>query len=159
MIQPSPLQLAQTAYRAYGEYTGGLTYNGRRMPAWRDLGPTVQGAWIAAAGAVEQDLHSTTVREEITVTLPSVPPMQTGTVPPTQTLHPWRATVRTVAAGIVALLPVLPSAVAAAGPQVLGWAGGLLAVTGAVTRVLAVPAVDRWLTEYVPFLGARPRQP
>lgn len=85
--------------------------------------------------------------------------LPTPTPTPTQTRHPWRATVRTVTAGIVALLPVLPVAVAAAGPQVLGWAGGILAVAGGVTRVLAVPAVNQWVTEYLPWLAPTPRQP
>lgn len=43
---------ARAAYAAYGAATGGLTHDGRPMPAWEQLGGTIQGAWAAAAGAV-----------------------------------------------------------------------------------------------------------
>ncbi|MFE9906402.1 hypothetical protein [Streptomyces achromogenes] len=52
MPQHSPSDLGQVAYLAYSEATSGLTHDGRPMPAWDDLGDTVQGAWIAAAAAV-----------------------------------------------------------------------------------------------------------
>lgn len=42
----------ETAYRAYAEETGGKTYDGREMPAWADLGESVQQAWVAAAHAI-----------------------------------------------------------------------------------------------------------
>lgn len=42
----------QRAYEGYADSTGGETYDGRDMPAWRDLGERVQTAWIAAAEAV-----------------------------------------------------------------------------------------------------------
>ncbi|MGY4960365.1 hypothetical protein [Streptomyces sp. 900105245] len=57
MAQHSPSDLGTTAYLAYSEATGGITHDGRPMPAWEDLGETVQGAWIAAAVAVAE--HST----------------------------------------------------------------------------------------------------
>lgn len=44
--------LAKTAYRAYGGATGGKNYRGHPMPAWDDLGPTIQTAWEVAAEAV-----------------------------------------------------------------------------------------------------------
>lgn len=44
-------ELAQVAYAAYGEATGGKNYQGEPMPAWADLGDTIQGAWRAAAQA------------------------------------------------------------------------------------------------------------
>ncbi|WP_326646043.1 hypothetical protein OG884_15440 [Streptosporangium sp. NBC_01755] len=52
MSRPSPLELAQTAYAAYGESTGGKNFRGEPMPAWEDLGQPIQHAWVAAAGAV-----------------------------------------------------------------------------------------------------------
>ncbi|MCZ0207892.1 hypothetical protein OZK63_20995 [Streptomyces sp. UMAF16] len=52
MPQNSLSDLGQAAYLAYSEATDGLTHDGRPMPAWDDLGDTVQGAWIAAAAAV-----------------------------------------------------------------------------------------------------------
>lgn len=48
--------LAQAAYRAYGDTTGGLNYQGLPMPTWDDLGPAIQAAWVAAAGRVEKIL-------------------------------------------------------------------------------------------------------
>lgn len=39
----------QIAYEAYGESTGGLTYDGREMPKWEDLTPKIQRAWQTAA--------------------------------------------------------------------------------------------------------------
>lgn len=77
---------------------------------------------------------------------------------PTQVQHPWRATVRTVAAATVALLPVLPEAVKVAGLNTIPWVVSVVAVAGGVTRVLAIPAVHDWLTDYVPWLAPEPRQ-
>lgn len=51
-----PEVLARTAYAAYGEATGGKTHDGRNMPAWDDLGDTIQGAW-AAAGRRRRRTH------------------------------------------------------------------------------------------------------
>ena len=42
----------ETAYAGYAERTGGKTYDGRDMPAWGELGDTIQAAWEAAAWAV-----------------------------------------------------------------------------------------------------------
>lgn len=49
---PTVLDLARLAYEAYGESTGGKTFDGRQMPDWDDLGEKIQTAWVAAAGAV-----------------------------------------------------------------------------------------------------------
>lgn len=49
---PDSARLAQTAYAAYGETTGGLNHRGEPMPSWTDLGEDIQQAWIAAARAV-----------------------------------------------------------------------------------------------------------
>jgi hypothetical protein len=46
---PLPPDLGQKVYAAYGEYTGGLTHDGRTMPAWEDLGEQIQMAWNVAA--------------------------------------------------------------------------------------------------------------
>lgn len=135
----TPTQLGQQAYAAYGRSTQGLTYDGRPMPAWDALGATVQAAWIAAGRAVATTAPDTTQ--------------------PTQTVHPWRATVRTVSAGALGLLVILPSVLPELGVEALPWAAGLLAVAGGVTRVLAIPAVDVWVTEHLPWLGAARRQP
>jgi len=123
---------AEVAYEAYSRSTRGLTHDGRPMPAWGDLGPAIQSAWQAAAVA------------------------NTGSA--TQTRHPWRAVTRTVVAAIIALVPVLIGTITElglSGPVVVT----ALAVLGGVTRVLAMPVVNRWLEDYVPWLAAEPRQP
>lgn len=76
----------------------------------------------------------------------------------TQVRAPWKATIRTLLAVIpaVALLvePVL-EAVANGDPDALGgWAVGAVGVAGAITRVLALPGVEAFLRQYVPFLAA-----
>lgn len=50
--------LARIAYRAYGEATGNRNYQGQPMPAWEDLGETIQQAWIAAAEQVRREVES-----------------------------------------------------------------------------------------------------
>lgn len=49
-------ELAKLAYDAYGEATDHKNYQGLPMPTWDDLGDAIQGAWIAAAQAVQDDL-------------------------------------------------------------------------------------------------------
>jgi len=49
---PIPEGLGARAYAAYGKATGGLTHDGRVMPAWEDLGEQIQQAWTAAARAI-----------------------------------------------------------------------------------------------------------
>ncbi|MEW1719770.1 hypothetical protein [Streptomyces sp. NPDC093109] len=63
-IQPTPLQLGQLAAATYSASTGGLTHDGRPIPAWDDLGDTVQTAWIAAAVAVARAVTAPTEQEE-----------------------------------------------------------------------------------------------
>lgn len=78
---------------------------------------------------------------------------------PTQTRHPWRATVRTVFAVTVAALSLLPYVVAEAHIDAVPGVAQLLGVAGAVTRVLAMPRVDEFLRQFLPWLAAQPRQP
>ncbi|GAA5194509.1 hypothetical protein GCM10023322_59090 [Rugosimonospora acidiphila] len=79
--------------------------------------------------------------------------------PTTQTKHPWRATARTVFAGVVGALTLLPEVAAAAHIGTVPTVVQILAVTGAITRVLALPGVEAWLGRYVPWLAAAPNQP
>lgn len=46
------ITMAQQAYAAYGQSTGGKNYQGLPMPSWDALGDTIQGAWVAAVNAV-----------------------------------------------------------------------------------------------------------
>lgn len=73
---------------------------------------------------------------------------------PTQSRHPWRATLRTIAAASLGLLLVLPEIVKVLGLTAVPWVAAALAVTGAVTRVLAIPGVNAWLRRFAPFLSA-----
>jgi hypothetical protein len=85
--------------------------------------------------------------------------MNQPTPVPTQTQHPGRATIRTVAAGVVALVTLLPYILGAVHADTTVWGVQALAVSAFVTRILAMPVVNGWLTEYVPWLAATPRQP
>lgn len=78
-------------------------------------------------------------------------------VTPTQVARPWRATFRTVFQGILALAAILPVVLSTAGIAPVGLAAIGLAVAGAITRVMAIPAVEEFLQNYLPFLAAKPK--
>ena len=80
---------------------------------------------------------------------------------PTQVRRPWRATLRTAFAALVALAAMAPVLVDAAGldPARLPWLAGVLAVCATVTRVLALPGVESWLRRFVPWLAADDNPP
>ncbi len=80
------------------------------------------------------------------------------TVQPTQARHPWRATARTVIAAALPLIPLLPELVDVLGLRAYAWAGGIVAAAGIITRLLAVPGVNGWLSRWVPALAAAPRR-
>lgn len=76
--------------------------------------------------------------------------------------YPSRAVIRTIfqaLVGLCALAPVVYTAASQHDPAVAtGAAAGVLAVTGAVTRIMALPGVDAWLRVYVPWLAAAPAE-
>lgn len=74
----------------------------------------------------------------------------------TQSRHPWRATIRTIFAAAVALLSLLPVIAATAGIDAVPAVAQVLVVAGAVTRVLALPGVERFMELYIPWLAASP---
>lgn len=76
---------------------------------------------------------------------------------PTQVKHPNRATFRTVFQGALALAAILPLILTTAGIPPVGFAAILITVAGAITRVMAIPAVENFLESYVPFLAAKPK--
>lgn len=89
----------------------------------------------------------------------------TGPLPttplPTQAKHPFRAVLRTalaVVVAVVSILPYLPEIVTASGLAQTGIAAQILAVAGAVTRILALPSVNAWLRKYVSPLAADDRR-
>lgn len=81
---------------------------------------------------------------------------------PTQVRRPWRSTMRTIFQGGVALASLAPLVAA-------GWYDGadadtypaavaqVLVVSGGVTRIMAIPAVEVFLRKFLPFLAAAPR--
>lgn len=80
---------------------------------------------------------------------------------PTQVSHPARAVARTVFAVLVSACAVLPAVVSALGldPVVYPIVGTILTVAGVVTRILAIPAVNDFIAEYLPFLAPAPAVP
>lgn len=78
-------------------------------------------------------------------------------IEPTQVKHPNRATFRTIVQGLVALAAILPLIFATAGVPPVGIAAILVGVAGAITRVMAIPAVENFLENYLPALAAKPK--
>lgn len=77
---------------------------------------------------------------------------------PTQVRQPWRATLRTVFAVLVAVAAMLPLLVETSGlDETLPPVAGALAIAGAVTRVLALPQVEDFLERFAPWLAAKPK--
>lgn len=76
---------------------------------------------------------------------------------PTQVRRPWRASLRTGFAVIIALAAMTPSLVAASGlDETLRPVAGALAIAAAITRIMALPAVDEFLARFLPWLAADP---
>ncbi|MFC9433970.1 hypothetical protein [Nocardia sp. NPDC057030] len=73
---------------------------------------------------------------------------------PTQITHPWQATARTVFAVLVALASLIPVVAVAGGIDTVPAVAQLIAVCGAVTRILALPSVEEFLSQFLPFLSA-----
>ncbi|MEU7145401.1 hypothetical protein ABZ942_38560 [Nocardia sp. NPDC046473] len=69
-------------------------------------------------------------------------------------IHPWQATARTVFAVLVALASLIPVVAVADGLDTVPVVAQLIAVCGAVTRVLALPSVDEFRSQFLPFLAA-----
>ena len=73
-------------------------------------------------------------------------------------MHGWRRTVRTIFAVLVALAAIAPliyRAAALAEPEdATGWLAAVLGVAAAITRVMALPAVEAFLQRFAPWLAA-----
>jgi hypothetical protein len=73
-----------------------------------------------------------------------------------QTTCPWRATVRTVLATVISIAAVWGLVVEAAGvDETTPIVATTIAVAGAITRIMAIPAVNDLLTKV--GLGAEPK--
>jgi hypothetical protein len=83
--------------------------------------------------------------------------MEVGTTKPTQVARPWRATFRTVFQGVVAAAAILPLVLSTAGIAPVGIAAIVIGIAGALTRVMALPAVEEFLENYLPILAAKPK--
>lgn len=78
----------------------------------------------------------------------------------TQELYPWRTVIRSVFEAAVSFAAMWGIIVVALGvDETLPWVAASLVVTGAVTKVMALPAVNDWLTRFVPWLAAQPPVP
>jgi hypothetical protein len=67
---------------------------------------------------------------------------------PTQTKYPWRAAVRTVIQAAIGIATMLPFIVSATGlSEQLPFIAGALAVSAVITRIMANPLVNAWLTK------------
>lgn len=73
-----------------------------------------------------------------------------------QRRFPGRATLRTVVAALLALIPLLPEIIRASGWGAIPWVAGIAGVAATVTRIMAMPSVDRWLETYLPWLASEP---
>ena len=74
----------------------------------------------------------------------------------TQVKHPWRSTARTVFAVALGVISVVPDVVTTAHVDHTFAGAQAIVVAGAVTRVLALPSVERFLQRYAPVLAAVP---
>lgn len=78
---------------------------------------------------------------------------------PTQTRRPWRTTVRTTFQVVMALASLLPVIAVAGDISTEHGVAQVLLVCAAVTRIMALPAVDDFLRRFVPWLAAEPPRP
>lgn len=95
--------------------------------------------------------------KEIAVTRSAVKFTETVTET-SQVRSPWRTALRTAFQALVSLAALAPFAVDAitdgSAAEQTGWVATYLAVSAAVTRLMAVPAVETFLRNYLPFLAA-----
>lgn len=79
----------------------------------------------------------------------------------TQSQHPWRATIRTILAVIIAvaaMAPVVYTAATMQSPELAtGAAAATLTIAAAITRIMALPVVEAFLQRYIPWLAAGAR--
>lgn len=84
---------------------------------------------------------------------PAHPPHSRARLP-SQVRYPWRSALRSAITGLIALIPLLPQIADAANIDEIPAVASFLAVSVAVSRVLALPGVDKWLDTFVPWLSA-----
>lgn len=72
----------------------------------------------------------------------------------TQETNPVRTTIRTIFQMVVSLAAMWFLIVEALGiSQTIPWVASSIAVAAAITRLMAVPQVNEWLSTYIPWLA------
>ncbi|ATL65153.1 hypothetical protein [Nocardia terpenica] len=77
---------------------------------------------------------------------------------PSQVRYPWRTVARTLFQLIVGVAAAMPALVGALGLPSSAGVAGALAISAALTRLMAIPAVDDALALVAPWLAAEPGQ-
>lgn len=80
-----------------------------------------------------------------------------STPTPTQVAYPWRSTVRTLFAAVVALASLVPTILATTGLDGWAYATQVAAVAAGITRLMALPGVNDFIARFVPWLAAEPK--
>lgn len=149
------LFLSVTGVAVVMEVVAGVILPGPDRPAWTDLivgslprATVLPAAGLLASWLVPHFIDAYRQRDE----LPTA-------VPATQVKHPWRATLRTLVAGAVGALPLLPELAVSAHVDAVPAVAQVLALSAVATRVLAMPSVNAWLALYLPWLAAAPPKP
>lgn len=75
---------------------------------------------------------------------------------PTQVRKPWRATFRTTLTAFIGLIPLIPQIAEAAHIDEIPAVASAVAISAAISRVLALNGVESWLDKYIPILAAEP---
>jgi hypothetical protein len=75
---------------------------------------------------------------------------------PTQTVYPWRSSVRTAVQAAVGLLLLLPVLDGAGYLSAVPWLLPVVPLAAGLARVLAIPQVETWLKTWFPWLSAQP---
>lgn len=73
---------------------------------------------------------------------------------PTQTRHPWRATVRTMIAASIAAIPIGQVIARETELDTVPWIASFLALGTVISRVMAMQATETFLRTYAPWLAA-----
>lgn len=76
--------------------------------------------------------------------------------PATQVAHPWRAVVRTIFQLVVGLALAMPTLVTVLDLPPSAGLTAALGIAAAITRVMAIPAIDALLQRWLPWLATSP---
>ncbi|MSS84957.1 hypothetical protein FYJ24_09315 [Actinomycetaceae bacterium WB03_NA08] len=72
----------------------------------------------------------------------------------TQAAYPWHTVARTIFQAVIGFAAAWALIVEAAGvDQTIPWVATSLAITAAITRIMALPQVNEWLSRFIPWLA------